>query len=731
MKPEKKETKGFVYSFTISAFLFGIVFGFTVILIDLSYRHLSYDFKSIALLHRINPILWFFDLAPFLLALVAFISESIISTNKIKTRLQIQRIKDSINTSLFAAKEMSNGNFDITIELSENTDLFTVYLRNIQMRLKEFKYNELAQHNEYKQRTWTAQVISEFNQLLHVDNSDIEGFSYKILINLIKHLGANQGGVFVINDNDPTDLHFELKAFHAYDKKKLMQKKVYQGEGLIGSVIIERQSIFLKDLPPDYISLTSGLGDAPPRNLMIVPCKIVQDVYAIIEIASFQVFEEYQIDLIEKLAESIGSTIATTLSNQRTSQLLKESQLQRERLAEQDEVMMQHLEDLERSQKESLIKQLELDENSKMLKNIIDLVPFPVFVKDHERKYIIVNKAQAKLFDRNSEDFIGKTDNELLSDNVEADLVKESDERILVLNEVVNLPEQQITFPDGHKRLLQTTKVPFFNNVTAAYNILGVSIDTTGQRMVYDENRKMLTNLIDLVPFPIFVKNEDFRYTVINKSMARLYNQNQENIVGKRDRDIIDDEMLTVTLRNSDERVLFNSETLKLPEREITFPNGETRVMQISKVPFMNNLTKSLNILGVAVDYTQHRLETEEQMKMFKNIIDIVPLPIFVKDFNYRYLIVNKAEADLYNMKAEEMINKSDDELLSDKEAIIGIRISDNTVLHNNETVKLPEQEIMLPNGKLLRMQTIKVPFYNDNLKEKNILGVSLIKDYI
>jgi transcriptional regulator with GAF, ATPase, and Fis domain len=117
--------------------------------------------------------------------------------------------------------------------------------------------------------------------------------------------------------------------------------------------------VYLTQLPPSYLQITSGLGESSPKCLLIVPLKIQDKVEGVLEIASFQEMKDYEIAFVEKLAETIAASISGVKINARTRTLLEDAQMQSEVMRAQEEEMRQNMEELIATQEEMKRKETE------------------------------------------------------------------------------------------------------------------------------------------------------------------------------------------------------------------------------------------------------------------------------------------------------------------------------------------------------------------------------------
>lgn len=259
------------------------------------------------------------------------------------------------------ALEIGKGNFESPfVPLSEDDDLGNTLLE-MRTNLKKATIEAAKRKEEDDQRNWASQGVAKFSDILRQNNDDLEKLSYEIISNLVKYCDANQGGLFLINDDDQDNPYIEMSSAYAFNRKKFLEKRIEMGTGLIGRAIQESETIYMTDIPNNYINITSGLGDNNPKSLLIVPLIVNQTVYGVIEMASFKEFPKYQIDFIQKIGENIAATLSTVKINIRTARLLETTKQQAEEMRAQEEEMRQNMEELQATQEESARREAELE----------------------------------------------------------------------------------------------------------------------------------------------------------------------------------------------------------------------------------------------------------------------------------------------------------------------------------------------------------------------------------
>jgi PAS domain S-box-containing protein len=252
------------------------------------------------------------------------------------------------------AENIGKGNFDTNFEVKGEKDTLGFTLLKMRDSLKNVA-------EEDRKRNWANEGFALFSEILRATDKDIDELSYHIISDLVKYLNATQGGVFLLTSENGEQF-LEMKASIAYNKRKYDDRRIQLGQGLLGQVVLEKDMIYLDKIPQEYIQITSGLGSAVPKAILMVPLVVNREVYGAMEIASFKPFEKYEIDFVERLAENIASTVASVKISENTKRLLDETRQYAEQMQAQEEEMRQNMEELATTQDEMERNQRKLED---------------------------------------------------------------------------------------------------------------------------------------------------------------------------------------------------------------------------------------------------------------------------------------------------------------------------------------------------------------------------------
>lgn len=318
--------------------------------------------SSIIELHGISFIAWIVDILPFIFGYGGYlIMRQIKNTEKILKDL-MQQEQNYYHTISSVLDKISKGNIEVELLGMPPNDEIGRSLSDLKEYLIKNKEVELRRREEDRQRNWITEGLAKFAELLRENNSDLFDLSNSIIVNLVKYLNANQGAFFLV-EQEGTEKYFDLKGCYAWGRKKYAKKRIEWGDDLVGACALEKDIILLSDVPDNYIRITSGLGDANPRFIALVPlvANNNDDVLGVIEVAAFKIFDLYEIEFLRKVAESIASTVYAVRNNIQTRKLLEKSQQQAEELAQQEEELRQNLEELRATQEQIAFQSRKLE----------------------------------------------------------------------------------------------------------------------------------------------------------------------------------------------------------------------------------------------------------------------------------------------------------------------------------------------------------------------------------
>lgn len=252
------------------------------------------------------------------------------------------------------ALQVGQGNFDSEFKAFDNESDLGSALVQMRESLKTVS-------NEEKKRAWSVNGLAHFSALLRDNSQNLSQLCEIVIQELVRYIEAQQGGIYTVSEASvEKDKQLVLRSWYAFERKKYREKFIAIGEGVLGEAFREKRTVYMKRIPENYLKITSGLGEAEPSCLLIVPLKVNEEMEGIIEIASFKFLDSHQIDFVEKVCESIASTIISVKINEKTKQLLENAQLSGEMMRAQEEEMRQNVEELQATQEALHRKETEL-----------------------------------------------------------------------------------------------------------------------------------------------------------------------------------------------------------------------------------------------------------------------------------------------------------------------------------------------------------------------------------
>ena len=223
--------------------------------------------------------------------------------------------------------------------------------------------DELQKSREIeRQHQWFNEGIAMFADILRKNKDKVDELSNNILQNIIRHLNSIQGGIYILNDDNPSEKFLELIASYAYNSKKFEMRRLDIGETLVGNCFKDGVTKIITEIPDDYLTIESGLGHGQSNNLILVPLKLDEVIVGVLEIASLNPFSPIQVQFLEKLSENITAQLFNTKMNNKTAKLLEQSQQLAEEMHIREIETSYRIQELEANKEEALRQKQERDE---------------------------------------------------------------------------------------------------------------------------------------------------------------------------------------------------------------------------------------------------------------------------------------------------------------------------------------------------------------------------------
>jgi signal transduction histidine kinase/DNA-binding response OmpR family regulator/putative methionine-R-sulfoxide reductase with GAF domain len=250
----------------------------------------------------------------------------------------VKTLVGSVERTAQFANSIGAGDFEAEFQPLSRRDK----LGNALLQMRE---SLISADQENKLRNWEATGIAEINQVLRENADGIEKLSSELLKTLAQYIQASCGGFYLFEENTAARQR-KIRLIAGYALPAVHQTRLEIGEGFIGQAIRSEEIIHIKDIPQDNFKVGSGIGEFTATQLLVIPIMHQGIVYGAMEFSSFGKFLKHQVEFMSRIAEIIGSVMASSISNSLTKNLLQETQFQAEQLKLQEEKLRKTNEEL-------------------------------------------------------------------------------------------------------------------------------------------------------------------------------------------------------------------------------------------------------------------------------------------------------------------------------------------------------------------------------------------------
>lgn len=400
---------------------------------------------------------------------------------KLNTGDELEEMANALNTSISGlngksifAKAVGEGSYDASLELMSERDALGQSLLQMRDNLRRASDEEAQRRDEAQRVAWANEGHARFGEILRQHSDNLQLLCDDVVSEMARFLMVNQVALFLQHDDGTFggDVRYSLKSAYAWNRKKHLRRDIAPGEGLVGACVLERAPIFMTDVPEGYINITSGLGEASPRCILLVPLKYEEEILGVIELAAFTPLEPHVVEFVERIADSLAGTVRNVRINARTRELLEQSQMQAEEMKSQEEEMRQNMEELQATQEEIARKTDEITGFVNSIQNasfVVEYDPTGIIIEVNEAYLALAGRSRDAVVGAHHSDWLSFTPEQQAEygkfwDDLRAGVARKQRTRLAIQGRETDMLEVYIPVHDGDGRVVKVMKLGFLQS---------------------------------------------------------------------------------------------------------------------------------------------------------------------------------------------------------------------------------------------------------------------------
>ncbi|MBV1883681.1 MAG: response regulator [Pseudomonadales bacterium] len=486
------------------------------------------------------------------------------------------------------AEALAVGDFTRKVKVKGDKDLLATSINTMIDRLQQ---NQQKFESEVWLKAGQTQLLESMRGDLDLDTLTDN------VVTFISKYTESQVGVFYLAD---TDGSLSLSSSYAYRRRKNLSNKIAIGEGIVGQSVKEKQILSISNVPEDYICINSGLGEAPPRYIIVVPFLHDGSVKGALELGSFNAFSDNTLQLLENVSGAVAIAISSAHDKIKVKSLLEEMQHSNEETQTQAEEILESNKELERQNKRVLQSESELKTQQESLQSANEELEEKTQYLEQQKASIQaknneIEKSRALLTDK-------ARDLELSSRYKSEFLANMSHELRTPLNSLLILSQTLHENKDGNLTEHQQESASIIHNggvelLNLINDILDLSKVESGKMTLCIETvetRKIAENLEN--NFEPLARNKEFRFSVdVAENIPKTFLTDKQRTI----------QILKNLLSNAFKFTQQGAVTLTVAK-----PALDTRFKQAHLNP--------QNCIGFSVEDTGLGIESESQRMIFE-----------------------------------------------------------------------------------------------------------------